>query len=1228
MPELVPDGPTIPVHLMNELDSERVVFFCGAGISAGKGSDLPRFADLVQHVYTANHIEPDAVEREALDCDEPDLDRRRAKFDKALGLLERESRLGPQALRGTVIERLSQKPTGPLHVHEALIDLSRNQQGVRLITTNFDGRFVEAGLDEQLVDTAPKLPVPKRHNWSTLVHLHGRIVPDDDGSNLVLTAADFGRAYLTEQWAARFVTELFREFVVVFVGYSIDDPVMSYMVDALAAETGRGARVEKAFAFADYHGNSGGHERARDGWLAKSVEPILYNGRDGHRLLAETLIEWARIRKDPFHARSQIATNEITKMPGGPNDPVVERVTWALQDPVAARALAHEPPITEEDDFPKVERWLDMFHEGGLLSCAAADPSGEAADQGPAVLRLVDSGNQGVTPYTLDLPRLSIARWIARHVHVPQVLGWVLRNGGHLHPGLRQEVKASLAEPSSDIPPRLRLLWTIVSDAQPDDPWNFQLTAEQYAVAGTESERRQIEDGVIRSIAPRLVALPGPSSTVTFEHYLENEQESVPPLDSCGHLRLMAGGRDTPDQVASVLRNAAVLSRHAETLTGYLEKALTLAENDDDFALNSTLFRPSIAKHQQNQALDEWVFLIDLARDSYLALAATDRVRGENLLQRWASSDKPLFKRLVLHALTENAKSDIHLARQLLVAGRSPGVWEWELRREVFRFFRVAGARLPRRLRVEIVRAILAGPKGKVRRSLRPEFIPREKALRLHRLSLSGMRLNAESRALIQEAGLAAESDIDERDEFAAWQEEGGWISEEEFAPRDLVQGSIADVVSAVETETIGRDAYRGLVLVKPVKAASALRRLAQRGRWPGTIWQGFLWGLPGRRDREKHNRRLQEYVARVLAAAPDGLFADVGSAAADFIKELAEECGTARERELATLWEKAWSGVGESLPLMSGGDDPLTAALNHPAGKLAEAALSRLRKYEPEEGAGLPAPVFPYFRTIGGDSDGHLGRVMLATRLHYLFTIDPDWTREHLIVRLSPSNTEEATDLWSAYGWSATVGPDLLLAFKEPFLEVLCVDPDGGHGRKNLIGLFISICLEAPNQLAPDEIHCVVGGMSERALIGVLQSLTRRLRGEASERGHSWQVKVRPWLESYWPRATGRNSTGTSKWMLAMLTECGDAFPAAAEWSLPCLRPIEGHDLYCLSQNGHAEQHPDCMLQVLCRVVEADILPVHQRRILRTILETMEATKPNLAADSRFQGLFRIATQ
>ena len=194
MPELVASGPSIPASLMNELDSGGVVFFCGAGISAGAGSELPGFADLVEHVYRENHMPPDAVEREALDCDEEDPGRRRPSLDKALGLLERPDRLGAQALRRTVIGRLSRPPTGELSVHKALIELSRSDRGVRLITTNFDNRFVETEEKIPIVDAAPKLPIPKPHSWASLVHLHGQIVAGSDGTDLVLTAADFGKA--------------------------------------------------------------------------------------------------------------------------------------------------------------------------------------------------------------------------------------------------------------------------------------------------------------------------------------------------------------------------------------------------------------------------------------------------------------------------------------------------------------------------------------------------------------------------------------------------------------------------------------------------------------------------------------------------------------------------------------------------------------------------------------------------------------------------------------------------------------------------------------------------------------------------------------------------------------------------------------------------------------------------------------------------------------------------
>ncbi len=1221
MPELVAGGPTIPVRLLNELDGGKVVFFCGAGVSAGAGSSLPNFEDLVKHVYAENHIEPDTVETEARDS---------RALDKVLGLLERDERLGTHVLRRTVIERLSAPPGGELRVHKALIDLSRNEQGFRLITTNFDNRFVEAGLDKERVDAAPKLPLPKPHSWSGLVHLHGRIGPSDDGANLVLTAADFGRAYLTEGWAARFVTELFREFTVVFVGYSVSDPVMGYLVDALAAERALGARFASAYAFADCDGSDAGISKARDGWRAKNVEPILYDKQDGHRLLTDTLIEWARVRMDPFHARSRIAINEMTKMPAGPGDPIVERVVWALEAPVAAKALADAPPVVDEDEFAKLGTWLDMFTETGLLSCSTEDISSNGPDRSHTTIPLVDNGFRSHNPNILDMTRSHLSVWLARHLHVPQLLAWVLRNGGYLHPRLRQQIEGRLAAEDTNIPERLRLLWTALLANRPPDPWKGPSSSDRYKAATTYVERLLIEEEVIESIAPRLVVLPGPASGLVFQQYVDGTSAPISPIDACGHLELVSGDDDSRQTSREVLQDDEAIARHAETLTGHLEQALDLGEHDDEFYPNSTFHRPSIAAHEQNHDHDAWTHLIDLARDSYLALAARQPKRAAALLLRWIESRQLLFRRLALHALTENQKSDIRLAGDLLLKGRKPGLWEMELHREVMRFFRLAGKRLPRGLRAEIVRAIHAGPgsnKGMGSFSSL-ERLHYEKALRLHKLSLSGASLDKRSRALADEAAREADSGDDERDEFLLWHGEGRWIAVEEFASEELVEGSITDVMAAIEEEKIGQEGLRGLVARKRVKVASALRRLAKQGKWPASHWQGFLWDMAVPHEGRKLSARSYAYVATVLAEAPHALFNELESAAAGFVTRLADDCGVDREEEFGLLWSKAWNGMGEVERETVALEDPLNDALNHPAGKLAEAALDRMRKYEPAVGAGIPGTLRPYFDAVGKDPRGHPGRVMLAMRLHYLFAVDPGWTAEHMIARLSLGQSREAANLWSAYGWSSSLGPDLLRAFKKSFLEFLRHEGVDHRRLANLRSLFMTVCLDVPEELTEQEIRSVVELLPECGLRTVLRSLTRRLTGEAAQRAQAWQDQVHPWLHDYWPRGAVRQTAGTTEAMLTMLVECGAAFPEAVDWAMEYLRPIEGRGLYLLRKSSHAAQYPDSMLQVLQRVVDGNVLQAYERSFLREILDAIAAADTEIAGAPLFRRLYGIATQ
>ena len=358
-----------------------------------------------------------------------------------------------------------------------------------------------------------------------------------------------------------------------------------------------------------------------------------------------------------------------------------------------------------------------MFAEAGLLSRPKKTVDGSETGQNDSSVSLVGSDRSTRNPIRLDTVTCCLAHWIACHLHVPQVLGWVLKKGGHLHPVLQDKVRSKLAEPVVEIPKKLRHLWTVLADNAPIDFDKLFLTSFQIRKAKSDFERHRLEEQVIKSIAPRLIVRSGLQPLLELERVLSQKPPLIEPIDTCGHFELLVCDRHELYEIEEILKDKGIVARYAETLTGYLEHALTLLADIGN--TYSGFYRPSIADHDQNLLYDDRNFLIDLVRDSYFALVASrsGRARARNLLERWVLSKQPLFKRLALHTLTDDPKSDIHLARKLLVAGRKPGVWETELRRETLRFLRIAGSRLPRNMLTEIVQAIHAGPKSRPRKS-------------------------------------------------------------------------------------------------------------------------------------------------------------------------------------------------------------------------------------------------------------------------------------------------------------------------------------------------------------------------------------------------------------------------------------------------------------------------------------------------------------------------------
>src|SRR5260370_8803583 len=293
---------------MQAHEEGKVVFFCGAGISYPAG--LPGLQGLVSKLYDTFTTSPTAVEKAAI---------KNGQFDTAIGLLESRITGRREVVRQAIADILKATGLTEAKANEtdrALSGLSRSKDGRhRLIATNVDRIFEGVAGANVPRSVAPRLPVPKMR-WNGLVYLHGQL-PEagapGDLDTLVLSSGDFGLAYLIERWAARFVSELFRNYVVCFVGYSINDPVLRYMMDALAADRLLGESPSEVFAFGAF---SKGREKEQENeGDAKNVTPTLYRAHSRHFYLHKTLQTCAAHYRTGISGNQRIASLNAYNQP-------------------------------------------------------------------------------------------------------------------------------------------------------------------------------------------------------------------------------------------------------------------------------------------------------------------------------------------------------------------------------------------------------------------------------------------------------------------------------------------------------------------------------------------------------------------------------------------------------------------------------------------------------------------------------------------------------------------------------------------------------------------------------------------------------------------------------------------------------------------------------------------------------------------------------------------------
>jgi hypothetical protein len=251
----------IPEALVNAHRKGDLVIFVGAGASRASPSDLPDFRQLTASVATDSNI---TVSEEELD--QPDV---------LLGELE-DHRHVDVHLR--VADQIGVPWSRPNPLHEAIVALAQAAPRVRIVTTNYDLHLSTVLASRGLSVPEYMAPaLPMGDEFSGLVYLHGCL--RQESRALVVTDVDFGRAYLRDAWATRFLERMFATYTVLFVGYSHDDIVMSYLARGLRPATAR-------FVLTSHPDSS--H------WRRLRIRPVGYPMvGDSHDALAAAIDGWA-----------------------------------------------------------------------------------------------------------------------------------------------------------------------------------------------------------------------------------------------------------------------------------------------------------------------------------------------------------------------------------------------------------------------------------------------------------------------------------------------------------------------------------------------------------------------------------------------------------------------------------------------------------------------------------------------------------------------------------------------------------------------------------------------------------------------------------------------------------------------------------------------------------------------------------------------------------------------
>ncbi len=1153
----------LPQSLIDAQRNQELVVFAGAGISVGPPSNLPNFEQLVMQVAAGALVPAE---------DEP--------LDRFLGRLEAE--------RGVLVHRrawkmISDPDSKATRLHYSILSLFQSPATVRVVTTNFDRHFsivADKLFKEDLeIYCGPALPLGREFNG--LVYLHGSV--DKGPETLILTDADFGRAYLMDGWATRFLYEMFAKYKVIFAGYSHDDPVMRYIARSLVQRTSR-------YAFTlpgqDEH------------WKFLGITPVLYRQSDEpnrHGALTEALAAWVRLGK-----------------------------MGALDHEQQIRDIVRSTPPLDKETADYIEGVLKDLVKLRFFTRHARTPEWLRWAESKQAFRKLFQTNERVDDFSEE-----IGDWFAQHFvceYPDEALGVVQRQGQKLNPFLQNVIVHRLTFPKPRPDAETLAKWVTVLLGSTSSDWGPR------SLEHLLEECRYPEDKITGVLLfeyltrPRLKLKilfgfpPGGSSATEQldmdiaiegdEHYLKKSWNVI----------------FQPNLADFSEKLEPIVTRHL-TQAHFLLRAINQANDRRDPV---SFLRSAIEPHKEDRHGGKLDIVIDAARNIIEWMLKQQSDRAHAVIETWRASCIPLLRRLAIHGITESL--DIHPDEKIAWILERDWLYTSGIKHEVFRLIGKAYPNATEPARVRLLERVDRGPMEQDAKNLQritPERMVYSFLVWLQRMapdcSLVRKRLESMQEAYpdfkpskhpdlhywtIESEGTRSPVTVEELLNKNP-DEEVGWLltyQEDEFAGPDR-EGLLIAITNA--TAQSFRWSWQFVVA------------LAKRREWNCDIWGSILSGWQKAPLTKSQWRKVLSLLAHrdelLRFAHPVAELLEQGISRGQNVIPLG--CLSLAENVAGQLFDACAKN------LLNGEDhetqDWLLRAVNHPGGKIVEFWLRALSKRHAQAGErwrGLPTKYKQYFEKAisGTSSTAELGRVLLASQLRFLFALDAEWCREKILPLLDWSGDErQAQQAWHGYldwgRWHEALLPDLLPLYEQTFPKL---SSELLSKRERFCEHLASIALySSSNPMSDGWLHKFLSKTDPDSRKSWASSIGSQLLAVNRQ---SIRDLWRRWMDDYWSqRNTGvpvSLSEAEKAEMVLWVLPLEPILPVVVEKICTASAPGLKHTLlyYELVEKKFARKYPEPLTRLLQHLLSNAHEPfLHCRQVEQLIRSLVDSTVP-----------------